>query len=183
MLYLRILTGCRITTKLRLIPFQANLKYISCKQKTEKKALKDVWVFLVRMDRISHGRNALEREINLAYQPDFILMGGIDIFVDGGSDRGTRKKANVMLLSKDRVALDAVGLAILKDRGSNQAIMKTPAFQQEQIARAVELDLGVSVPENIEIISDDGVRSKIIWNFAFVADGIILGALDRKSVV
>lgn len=94
-------------------------------------------------------------EINLAYQPDFVLMDGIDVFVDGGPDRGTRRKANVMLLSRDRVALDAVGLAILKDLGSNQTIMKTPIFQHEQIARAVELGLGASTPEEIEIISDD----------------------------
>ncbi len=94
-------------------------------------------------------------EINLAYQPDFVLMDGIDVFVDGGPDRGTRRKANVMLLSRDRVALDAVGLAILKNLGSNQTIMKTPIFQHEQISRAVELGLGVSIPEEIEIISDD----------------------------
>ncbi len=93
-------------------------------------------------------------EINLAYQPDFVLMDGIDVFVDGGPDQGARKKANVMLLSRDRVALDAVGLAILKDLGSNNAIMKTPIFQQEQISRAVELGLGASKPEEIELISD-----------------------------
>ncbi|MGI6468364.1 MAG: DUF362 domain-containing protein [Syntrophomonadaceae bacterium] len=93
-------------------------------------------------------------EINLAYQPDFVLMDGIDVFVDGGPDKGTRKKANVMLLSRDRVALDAVGLAILKDLGSNDAIMKTPIFQQEQISRAIELGLGASAPEDIELISD-----------------------------
>lgn len=94
-------------------------------------------------------------EINLAYQPDFVLMDGIDVFVDGGPDRGTRRKANVMLISRDRVAMDAVGLAILKDLGSNQTIMKTTIFQHEQIARAVELGLGASTPEEIEIISDD----------------------------
>ncbi len=59
-----------------------------------------------------------------------------------------------MLLSRDRVALDAVGLAILKDLGSNDAIMKTPIFQQEQISRAIELGLGASAPEDIELISD-----------------------------
>lgn len=96
-------------------------------------------------------------EINLAYQPDFVLMDGIDVFVDGGPDRGTRKKANVMLLSQDRIALDAVGLAVLKDLGSNKTVMDTPIFHQEQIARAVELGLGVSTGEDIEIISDDGL--------------------------
>ena len=99
-------------------------------------------------------------EINLAYQPDFVLMDGIDVFVDGGPDQGIRKKANVMLLSRDRVALDAVGLAVLKELGSNKAIMKTPVFQQEQIARAVDLGLGVAKPEEIELFSDSADGEK-----------------------
>ena len=53
------------------------------------------------------------------------------------------------------MAVDAVGLAILKELGSNDAIMGTPVFQQEQMARAVEVGLGVSGPEQIDLISDD----------------------------
>ena len=94
-------------------------------------------------------------EINLAYKPDFVLMDGVDVFVEGGPDKGIRKQANVMLLSRDRVALDAVALAILKDLGSSKDIMGTKIFEQKQIARAVELGLGVSNPGDIEIVSDD----------------------------
>ncbi|GFN23897.1 hypothetical protein TAMC210_22140 [Thermanaeromonas sp. C210] len=94
-------------------------------------------------------------EINLAYTPDFVLMDGVDVFVDGGPDRGTSREANVMLLSRDRIALDAVGLAILKDLGSNREIMEVPIFKQEQISRAVELGLGVRNADQIEIITDD----------------------------
>ena len=54
-----------------------------------------------------------------------------------------------------RVAIDAVGLSILKKLGSNRAIMEKKIFAQEQIARAVELGLGVSQPEDIEILTDD----------------------------
>jgi hypothetical protein len=53
------------------------------------------------------------------------------------------------------VAVDAVGLAVLKQMGSNDAIMGTPIFQQEQMARAVEVGLGVGGAEEIEIVSDD----------------------------
>ncbi|MCR3923441.1 MAG: DUF362 domain-containing protein [Firmicutes bacterium] len=94
-------------------------------------------------------------EINLAYTPDFVLMDGIDVFTDGGPMQGTKKKGNVMLIAKDRIALDAVGLSILKQLGSNDAIMNTPIFQQEQIARAVELGLGITEPNQIEIVTDD----------------------------
>ncbi|MGE5301371.1 MAG: hypothetical protein ACM3MB_10505, partial [Acidobacteriota bacterium] len=47
------------------------------------------------------------------------------------------------------------GLAVLKDLGSNEAIMGRKIFEQEQISRAVELGLGVSRPEDIEIVAGD----------------------------
>ncbi|MEK6693091.1 MAG: DUF362 domain-containing protein, partial [Nitrospirota bacterium] len=94
-------------------------------------------------------------EINQAYNPSLILLDGIEAFVDGGPAKGTKKRADVMIAGTDRIAIDAVGLAILKDLGSNRAIMETKIFEQEQIARAVELGLGISKPEEIEILTDD----------------------------
>jgi uncharacterized protein (DUF362 family) len=94
-------------------------------------------------------------EINQAYAPSLILMDGIEAFTDGGPAHGTKKGANVILAGTDRIAIDAVGLAVLKKLGSNKNIMKRKIFQQEQIARAVEIGLGISGPEGIEIVADD----------------------------
>jgi len=94
-------------------------------------------------------------EINQAYAPKLILLDGIEAFVDGGPGRGTRKKADVILAGTDRIAIDAVGVAILKELGSNSAIMGKKIFEQEQISRAVELGLGVSRPQDIELVTDD----------------------------
>ena len=94
-------------------------------------------------------------EINQAYTPSLVLLDGIEAFVDGGPGRGTRKKADVILAGTDRIAIDAVGVAILKELGSNSAIMGKRIFDQEQISRAVELGLGVSRPQDIEIATDD----------------------------
>ncbi len=94
-------------------------------------------------------------EINQAYSPSLILLDGIEAFVDGGPMTGTKKRADVILAGTDRIALDAVGLAILKELGSNKSIMGKKIFEQEQIARAVELGLGVSRPSEIEILTGD----------------------------
>jgi uncharacterized protein (DUF362 family) len=94
-------------------------------------------------------------ELNQGYSPQLILMDGVDTFVDGGPTRGTLKTGNVFVAGTDRVAVDAVGLAILKDLGANDAIMGSPIFQQEQMARAVEVGLGVTGPEEIELVSDN----------------------------
>ncbi|MBI3583019.1 MAG: DUF362 domain-containing protein [Nitrospinae bacterium] len=99
-------------------------------------------------------------EINLAYSPSLILMDGIEAFVDGGPMSGTKKRGDVIVAGTDRIAIDAVGLAILKDLGSNKAIMEKKIFEQEQIHRAVELGLGISKPEDIEILTDDDESKK-----------------------
>jgi uncharacterized protein (DUF362 family) len=94
-------------------------------------------------------------EINQAFKPALVVMDGLEVFVDGGPMTGKLAKGEVFLASADRVAVDAVGVAVLKFLGSNPAIMKPKIFDQEQIARAVELGLGASSPETIDLIAAD----------------------------
>jgi len=95
-------------------------------------------------------------EINAPFKPDIVVLDGIEAFVDGGPATGKRADGNVFLASADRVAIDAVGVAILKSLGSNNNIMNTKIFDQEQISRAVELGLGASSPADIDLIAADG---------------------------
>jgi uncharacterized protein (DUF362 family) len=94
-------------------------------------------------------------ELNTGYRPNLIVLDGIVAFTDGGPSRGELKAANVIIAGDDRVAVDAVGVAMLKSLGANQAIMGRKIFEQEQIARAVELGLGASGPDAIEIVTGD----------------------------
>jgi len=95
-------------------------------------------------------------EINAPFKPDIVVLDGIEAFVDGGPATGKRADGNVFLASADRVAIDAVGVAILKSLGSNNNIMNTKIFDQEQISRAVELGLGAASPADIDLIAADG---------------------------
>jgi len=94
-------------------------------------------------------------EINTAYNPDLIVLDGVEAFVDGGPDRGKRVNADVIIAGTDRVAIDAVGVAILRLFGTTPEVSQGPIFEQDQIARAAELGLGVSSPEGIQIITED----------------------------
>jgi uncharacterized protein (DUF362 family) len=94
-------------------------------------------------------------EINAPFKPAFVVLDGIDAFVDGGPMTGKRAKANVFLASTDRVAVDAVGVAVLKVLGSNAQIMKRKIFEQEQIARAAQIGLGASSPAEIDLFPAD----------------------------
>ena len=94
-------------------------------------------------------------EVNAGYDADLVVMDGLAAFVEGGPARGKQVQPGVMLASTDRVALDAVGVAILRCFGTTAAAERGPIFEQEQIARAVELDLGVDAAEEIELVTDD----------------------------
>jgi uncharacterized protein (DUF362 family) len=94
-------------------------------------------------------------EINTAYTPDLIVLDGVEAFVNGGPARGEQVQSNVMLAGSDRVALDAVGVAILRYFGTTPAVSQGRVFDQEQIRRAADLGLGASGPEEIDILTDD----------------------------
>lgn len=98
-------------------------------------------------------------ELNQPYSPQLIVMDAMEAFVDGGPMKGTLKNANVIVAGCDRVAIDAVGVAILKELGSNENIMGRKIFEQEQIKRATELGLGISNPEQIEFVTADKASS------------------------
>jgi uncharacterized protein (DUF362 family) len=94
-------------------------------------------------------------ELNTGYHPQLVVLDGVTAFTDGGPSTGQLRHANVMIAGDDRVAVDAVGLAVLKELGSNDAIMGRGIFEQEQMVRAIQLGLGVSGPSQIELVTGD----------------------------
>jgi len=109
-------------------------------------------------------------EINEPFHPHLIVMDGIDAFVDEGPATGKLARGNVFWASADRVAVDAVGVAILKSLGSNHRIMNTRIFDQQQIARAVHLGLGASGPSEIDIIAANAGSRELCGRVAAILD-------------
>jgi uncharacterized protein (DUF362 family) len=105
---------------------------------------------------LSRHQRRMIAEINAACRSDLIVVDGVEAFVKGGPNRGTLVDAQVILAGTDRVAVDAVGVAILRHLGTTRQVSQGPIFQLAQIARAVELGLGVHGPEQIELVSADG---------------------------
>ena len=90
-------------------------------------------------------------EINNNYNVDFVLMDGIKAFTTGGPDRGTLVEPNLLLASRDRVAIDAVGVAILKMYGAKGKVGEADVFMQDQLRRAAELGFGVKSAAEIQL--------------------------------
>jgi uncharacterized protein (DUF362 family) len=90
-------------------------------------------------------------EINSHYYVDFVLMDGIKAFVTGGPEKGKVVEPNLLLASKDRVAIDAVGVAILKMYGAKGKVEEADVFEQDQLKRAAELGFGVKSSDEIQL--------------------------------
>jgi uncharacterized protein (DUF362 family) len=101
------------------------------------------------------GQRKMIAEINQLYRPAVVLLDGIEAFVSGGPESGVKVAPGVIIVGADRVAVDAVGVAVLRLHGVTGEVAQGPVFGQEQIARAVELGLGVSRPDAIELVTDD----------------------------
>jgi uncharacterized protein (DUF362 family) len=110
--------------------------------------------FMQELHSSPHQRKLIA-EINQVYTPTLVILDGVDAFVEGGPARGKLEHPHVMLASTDRIAIDAVGVTILRDLGTTPEVSNGPVFEQEQIARAVDLKLGVQTPSEIEIIGVD----------------------------
>jgi len=90
-------------------------------------------------------------EINLAYKPDIVIMDGFEAFVNGGPEKGKKVNPNMILTGNDRVAIDAVGVAILRHFGTTEEVSHGRIFEQQQIARAAELGIGAKSADKIEL--------------------------------
>ena len=119
-----------------------------------KRNLVDDHDFMRELHSSPHQRRMIA-EINTAYAPDLVVMDGVECFVDGGPANGRKALSEVVLAGTDRVALDAVGVALLRYHGCTTEVARGKIFQQDQIKRAVQLGLGVDKPGKIEFITAD----------------------------
>jgi uncharacterized protein (DUF362 family) len=105
---------------------------------------------------------AMIAEINQHYNVDAVIMDGIKAFVTGGPESGTEVEPNLMLASRDRVAIDAVGVALLKLYGAKGKVGSDNVFQQDQIIRATELGFGIRSPDEIKLVAfNSGAEAEV----------------------
>ncbi|HET9183068.1 MAG TPA: DUF362 domain-containing protein [Candidatus Angelobacter sp.] len=110
-------------------------------------------------------------EINTAYHPDLIVLDGVQAFTTGGPEEGKLVNSNVVLAGTDRIAIDAVGVALLRYYGTTEEVSRGAIFDQEQIARAVQLNLGVSNPKQIDLVTGDRESAEYAKQVRAILDG------------
>jgi uncharacterized protein (DUF362 family) len=100
-------------------------------------------------------------EINKFYRTDLIVMDAAEGFVTGGPDKGKLIHPEVIIAGTDRVAIDAVGVALLRSYGTMRDVMEGRIFEQEQIARAAQLGVGVASAEDIRLFPLDKTAESV----------------------
>lgn len=115
---------------------------------------RDQYNYMGELHGSPHQRRMIA-EINQLYRPALVVMDGLEAFTDGGPESGTLVKPLVMVFGADRVAVDAVGVALLRLHGGNATISRGRVFDQEQIARAAALGVGIKGPGEIDLVADD----------------------------
>ncbi len=91
-------------------------------------------------------------ELNVAVHPHLNIVDATSIMIAGGPTSGRAAEGRLLLLSGDRVALDAVAVALLRTYRAWPAVTEKPVWEQRQITRAGELGLGATGPHEMEIV-------------------------------
>jgi uncharacterized protein (DUF362 family) len=94
-------------------------------------------------------------ELNLAYTPALNIVDGTRSMVEHGPWKGEERETNLIIASGDRVAADAVGLGIVASFGKWKWTEGESIWEARQLRRAVQLGLGASGPEEMELIAVD----------------------------
>ncbi len=110
--------------------------------------------FMGELHNSPHQRSMIA-EINRFCRTDLVVLDATEGFASGGPDKGKRIRPGLIIGGSDRVALDAVGVALLRVHGTVPDVADGPIFGLEQITRAAELGVGVASAGAIRLVPLD----------------------------
>ena len=94
---------------------------------------------------------ALMAEMSLACRPSLHILDGTSAFVAGGPSNGTVVHPRLVIASRDMLATDVTGLAVLRHHGTDPAIQDHSPWTQPKIRYGMALGLGVKGPAEIDL--------------------------------
>ncbi len=100
-------------------------------------------------------------EINKFYRTDLVVMDATTGFSTGGPDKGKLIRPGVMIGGTDRIAIDAVGVALLRSYGTMRDVTEGMIFEQDQIARAAEIGVGIGSAGAIRLVPLDATAESV----------------------
>ncbi len=94
---------------------------------------------------------ALIAEMSLAYRPALHVLDGTSAFVAGGPSDGRVVHPRLVIASRDMLATDVTGLAVLRHHGTSADIQDHSPWAQPKIRYGIALGLGVKAAAEIDV--------------------------------
>lgn len=93
-------------------------------------------------------------ELNLAFSFPLHIVDGTRIMVEGGPWNGTVKNTNLILAGGDPLAIDVVGLGIIKSFGLWDRLASASPWEMRQVKHGVKLGLGAANRSQMKILEE-----------------------------
>jgi uncharacterized protein (DUF362 family) len=95
-------------------------------------------------------------ELNLGIRPALNILDGTESFVFGGPSQGDKAKPRIVVASRDRIAADATGIAVLKSIGTEPRLQNRAIWTNPFLRHGIKIGLGVGSPDKI-VLKDAGI--------------------------
>lgn len=99
-------------------------------------------------------------ELNLGITPAMNILDGSKSFVFGGPSHGDTVEPKLVVASKDRIAADATGVAVLKHFGTEYRLQRYSVWENPFIRHAIKIGVGIDGVDKIKL-HQSGLDSEI----------------------
>ena len=90
-------------------------------------------------------------ELNLGITPALNILDGTESFVFGGPSHGDTAQAKMAVVSRDRIAADAVGVAVLKSLGCEDRLANRSPWALPFIRHGIKIGLGIDSVKKLKL--------------------------------
>ena len=90
-------------------------------------------------------------ELNLGITPALNILDGTRSFVFGGPSQGDTADPKLVTASRDRIAADAPGVAVLKNLGTERRLQRYSVWENPFIQHGIKIGLGIDGVDKINL--------------------------------
>ncbi len=90
-------------------------------------------------------------ELNLGLKPAMNILDGSQSFVFGGPSHGDTAEPKLVVASRDRIAADVTGVAVLKRYGTERRLQRYSVWDNPFIKHGVKIGLGIDSVEKLNL--------------------------------
>ncbi len=90
-------------------------------------------------------------ELNLGITPSMNILDGTSSFVFGGPSHGDTVDPKLVVASRDRIAADATGVAVLKKYGTERRLQRYSVWENPFLQHGIKIGLGIGSREQLNL--------------------------------